>query len=300
MEELLLHPATAQQMDRFAVHPSHAIALIAPSGSGKRTVARTITARLLDTPSAEAADDYPYLKVIEPETDKTSISIEAIRELQHFTSLKLPSKPGGAATWRVIQIFEAQGMGQEAQNALLKLLEEPPANTVFILTVQSAQQLLPTIRSRLQQINLNRPSKPAIEQFFAGQGHSTGDIASAYFLSGGLPGLMSALLANNEHPLKQSVGLARQLLQMNQFERLCLVDGLSKKKPEALQLIFVLQHMAQAAIEQASNKAIAADISADKPLRQWHKVLRACYDAEQSYSVSAQAKLTLTHLMLEI
>lgn len=299
MEELLLHPASRQQLDRFAAHPSHAIALVAPSGSGKRTIARAISARLLNVNSLEAADDYPYLKVIEPEADKTSIGIEAVRELQHFTSLTLP-KQSGQTAWRIIQIFEAQGMGHEAQNALLKLLEEPPAHTVFILTVQSAQQLLPTIRSRLQQINLNRPSKPAIEQFYLDKGYSTADIASAYFLSGGLPGLMSALLSDSEHPLKQTVALARQLLQMNQFERLCLVDGLSKKKPEALQLIFVLQHMAQAAIEQASGKAIAANVSAEKPLRQWHKVLRACYDAEQSYSVSAQAKLTLTHLMLEM
>lgn len=295
ISKLVIHPTTTRQIEHFVMYPGHAVVLVAPEGSGKRALIRSMTARLLNVAEG-VVDDYPYLKVIEPEVGKTSISIEAVRELQHFVSLKLPT----ATARRIIHIFEAQGMGQEAQNSLLKLLEEPPDDTFFLMTAANQQQLLPTVRSRTQLITMHRPSRSTIEAYFNAKGYSATDIASAFFLSGGLPGLMSALLDNAEHPLTQSVQLARQLLQMNQFERLGMVDELSKKKPETVQLLFILQNMARAAIEQASAKSIISGVAADRPIRQWHKVLRAGYDTEQSYSVSAQAKLSLTHLMLSL
>ncbi len=299
MADLIIHPTTARHIERYVSHPGHAVVLVAPEGSGKRTLIRAMTAELLGV-SLDAIDGYLYLKVIEPEKDKSSISIEAVRELQHFVSLKLPDR----SARRIIHLFEAQGMGHEAQNSLLKLVEEPPADTIFILSVTSVQRLLPTIRSRTQLIIIHRPSRVDIEAYYIAQGHDVKTIASGFFLSGGLPGLMTSLLADADHPLKETVMLARRLLQMTQFERLSLVDELSKKKPEATQLLSVLQRMAAAAIEQSSAKSAEADTvgraAAIRSIRQWHKILRASYDAEQAYSVSGQAKLTLTHLMLSL
>lgn len=299
MQALITHPTTAQDIQRFMQHPSHAIVLVAPEGSGKRALIREMTAELLAI-GTEAVDNYPYKKVIEPEKDKSSISIEAVRELQHFVSLKLPN----ASTRRIIHIYEAQGMGHEAQNSLLKLVEEPPVDTIFLISSTSVQKLLPTIRSRTQQIIIHRPARVAVEQHFVDKGYDEKAIATSFFLSGGLPGLMSSLLASADHPLKDTVLLAREILQMTQFERLSLVDELSKKKPEATQLLFILQHMATAAIEQTSAKSATggatAKAAAIRPIKQWHKILGASYDAEQSYSVSGQAKLTLTHLMLSL
>src|SRR3712207_8730160 len=56
--------------------------------SGKHTISLLITAQLLCLDSPEGAMDYPYFKSVAPETDKHSIGIEAVRELQHFTSLR--------------------------------------------------------------------------------------------------------------------------------------------------------------------------------------------------------------------
>jgi hypothetical protein len=110
---------------------------------------------------------------------------------------------------------------------------------------------------------------------------------------------MQALLGDADHPLRQSVQQARQILQGTQFERLSLVDGLSKDKPAALQMLFVLQQMARAAIEQsAQNDSVGRP--ARPQIERWHKVLHATSEAQQAYTVSAQAKLTLTHLMLSI
>lgn len=72
-----------------------------------------------------------------------SIGIDRIRELKEWLSLK-PSK----GTRKTAVIFEASEMTIEAQNSLLKTLEEPPLSTIIILTTQNKQSLLPTIVSR--------------------------------------------------------------------------------------------------------------------------------------------------------
>lgn len=87
--------------------------------------------------------------ILEPEEDKQAISIDQIRDLQHQLSLK-----PYAAKFKTGIILEAQRMTVEAQNALLKTLEEPPAHSVLILTTPSTKNLLPTIVSRCQIVRL--------------------------------------------------------------------------------------------------------------------------------------------------
>ncbi len=294
MDNLALHPQTRAQLQRFLLQPSHALLLCGVEGTGKRHIALSMMRSMLSMSSDIDLMSYPYLRIVVPEKDKLSIGIETIRELQHFTSLMLP---GAAGTRRIIFIPEAHTLTSEAQNALLKLLEEPPLNTFFILTASSEQALLPTIRSRTQNLSVHRPPRNILEKIFVNQGHEAKAIQQAYFMSGGLPGLMSALLNDADHPLKQAAVTARKLLQSSQFERLCLVDDLAKKRPETLLLLLVLRHMSQAAIEQA------ADIGGEagtKRVKQWHKVYQASYDAEKAYAVSAQSKLVLDNFMLAL
>lgn len=291
MNRIVLHDLTAAHASRFIAQPSHALLLVGAGGIGKRHVAEHIARNLTGIEGDIAG--YAYLHVVEPEKDKTAIGIERVRDLQQFVKLKLPTDQ----PWRIILIAEAGGLTTEAQNALLKLLEEPPERTVFLLCADSEQALLPTIRSRSQQMTIHAPAQSDLIAFFESQGHDSKAVQQAYLMSGGLPGLMSALLSDQEHPLKAAVQTARKLLQSSQFERLCLVDGLAKDRQAALQVLFVLQHMARAAIAQGAK---AADGTATKRIKQWHKVQQAAYDAEQAYTVSAQAKLTLTNLMLSL
>jgi hypothetical protein len=288
MSEIVLHELTAVHVQRFVGQPAHALLVVGPAGIGKQFLCEHIAQQLIDT----SLDTYAYLKYIEPEKDKASIGIEAIRELQQFLKLKLPSN----APWRIIMVPQAQGLTAEAQNAFLKLLEEPPERTIFLLASDSEQALLPTIRSRTQLLVVNVPPQSDVFAFFEVK-HDSKDIQQAYLMSGGLLGLMHSLLGDEQHPLKDAVQTARKLLQSTQFERLCLVDGLSKDKQAALNVIFVLQHMARAATIQGAKATDGSDI---KRIKQWHRVQQAAYDAEKAYTVSAQAKLTLTNLMLSL
>jgi DNA polymerase III subunit delta' len=88
-------------------------------------------------------------------TKKTQISVEQIRTL--IQELSLSNHDSGLL--RVVLIQPAEALNQASANALLKILEEPPNNTVFILVADNLQRLLPTIISRCQKIGMPVPSQ---------------------------------------------------------------------------------------------------------------------------------------------
>src|SRR5690606_4976469 len=161
---------------------------------------------------------------------KPSIPIDAIRELQKFLRLKTT---GQGDFRRTVIIEDAHKMTTEAQNAFLKLLEEPPSDTLIILTAVTPRALLPTILSRAQHVAINVPAEDQLRPLIEKSGKDAEAARQAYFLSGGLPGLLSALLGNEDHPLTTNVNLAKEILQKQTFERLCLVDPLSKQRDTA-------------------------------------------------------------------
>jgi DNA polymerase III delta subunit-like protein len=292
MHELVLHPATRRELEQFASSPAHALLVVGSEGTGKASIARQLAADMLRLESVDSLAGYPYFRAVAP--DGQSISIDAVRELLHFAKLKVAGDAAGIR--RVIIIDDARAITHEAQNALLKLLEEPPEDTAFILNAAGAQELLPTVRSRAQQIIVKQPNRQDLEKYFATQGFSMAEVQKAYMMSGGLPGLMHALLHDEgEHPLAQAVTLARHLLQVDTFERLKEVDSLAKRKADCAKLLFVLQQMAHAAIGQSAEKATPVRV-----VKQWHRVLAAAYDAEAALQTSAQPKLALTNLMLAL
>jgi hypothetical protein len=91
--------------------------------------------------------DHPDLYWIERGGDDTRVRIGQIRALQQ--ALRLRSSEGGR---RVAVVADAGWLNQEAQNALLRLLEEPPPGTAIVLVAASASGLLATVRSRCQRV----------------------------------------------------------------------------------------------------------------------------------------------------
>ncbi len=287
-QKLILHPATAQQFEALAKNPAHAVAIIGARGGGKQALATALAARII-TLEPEALEKYPYFMRLQ--RDEPSISIEQIRELQHFTQLKTT---GSGDIRRVILIADAGRLTIEAQNALLKLLEEPPEDTVLLLTVENTHALLPTIMSRMQTLIVHAAPGETVREYFL-QHFDASAVDTAYFLSGGSPGLMHALLQNEQsHPLFAAVTQAKEILQKPMLDRLALADGLSKKKDDARTIVQALLRIAEVGLAQAANQQDTAK------LHRWHGVVKAAYQAEEALSNNANAKLVLTNLMLAL
>lgn len=284
MKNLILSPVTRQQSEAFIRSPGQVLLISGPSGSGKLTLAKYLAEAILELPE-KGFDGYGQSIVVSPD-DGRAIGIDSARQLERFMRLKVP---GDKMYDRAAIIEDAHMMTTEAQNALLKTLEEPPAGTLIVMTVSHEPALLPTVRSRAQALSVQKPDRQSVNDFFAQQGHSAGDIQKIYTLSGGLPGLMSALLDDDDHPLKKATEQARQLLSQPLFERLISVDALAKDKVLAADTVLILQRMARISLQSATGK----------PAQRWQKVLEASYQATEALNSSAQPKLALTNLALQ-
>lgn len=269
---------TQQSIARFCANPSHALLLVGPVGAGKKALADHVILEVVGTTGLDS--------VLNVESDK-AIGIEEIRNLQHFLQLKRPGK----AEWRrAVKIVNADSMTTEAQNALLKSLEEPPADTLFVLTARQLSGLKATIRSRVQVI----PVKPLslAETETAYRIHHTGaDITKAYHLSGGYADLLDGLLNQPEHPLVQSVNQAKQLLQATQFERLVLIDQLAKDKDRLPLVLYALRRVVSAVLANGGDQMTVAKLIA---------TAKAIYQAEIDLQRNANPKLVLCDLLLSL
>lgn len=123
-------------------------------GCGKCNSCRLVNNTISNIYEGTELNPHPDLKVISPEKE---IKIGQIREVIDF--LRLKSKTG-----KVVIIEKAEKMNTEAANALLKTLEEPPENSMIILTTSNQNALLPTVVSRTRKIRFKPLSKEEIIQ----------------------------------------------------------------------------------------------------------------------------------------
>src|SRR3990167_9432838 len=227
INDLLLNKTTRLQIGIFANTPSHALLITGDAGSGKACTAMSLAALLLGCDRVGQLQNYPYFTHLKRPEGKQDIPIDSVRALSKLLKLKVP---GSREIRRVILIEDAQDLNEEASNALLKMLEEPAAESVFILTATSAHSLLPTISSRAQQLQI-RPASLAQSLKFLDDNYQKPAIESAWRLSGGSVGLMLAILHDDkDHPLKRAIDEAKEYLRKNSYQRALLSDTLSRDK----------------------------------------------------------------------
>ncbi len=290
MNDLLLNQETKEQLSRLTSQNAHTIALVGMQGVGKKTIALGLAAEFLNITPGDL-QKYPYARVYSPV--KNSITIEVARDIIGFTSLKTV---GEGTIRRVIIIEDAHLLTLEAQNALLKSFEEPPEDTIFIITIASVSQILPTILSRASLTHILVPTKEQTVDYFLNKNYSAADIQQYYFMSGGLPGLMSALLSESEsHSFVQSIKQAKTILQSDSFQRLAMIDDIAKNK-DSKGLVEALKRISNAALLAEATK----DTSNNQAFKKWTAVLAAAQSASQKISRNGQEKLILTDLFLRI
>jgi DNA polymerase-3 subunit delta' len=140
--------------------PAHAYLFHGPPGVGKRDLGRAFAAELLGDEPRVLRGAHPDLYLLEPLGDQ--IRIDAIRALRHDLHMR-PFE----ADRRVYLIFGANLLNDEAADALLKDLEEPPDYAVIVLVADELGPLPETIRSRCQLVPFRRLSERTIREAIA-------------------------------------------------------------------------------------------------------------------------------------
>ena len=219
---------------------SHCFLLTGPEGSGKHTLARLLAAAMecegKDRPCCACAACRKVLSDIHPDVitvdtpERKTVPVERIRALQADAYIR----PNEGAR-KVYLLPRAQALTESAQNALLKLIEEPPPYGVFLLITDNPEKLLPTVRSRCQLLRLSPLSPaqalPALQERFPGRGEAT--LLSALRQGGGYLGPAAALLAD-EALTQETAALVKALASRDSLALTTVLAGLERRSREEL------------------------------------------------------------------
>lgn len=242
---------------------SHSYIFFGEPQIGKFTFA-TALARFIETGEFEPIEftiegaqltSLSELLIVKPD-EKGSIGIESVRDIKHFLS----QKPINSQR-RIVIIDSAGALTTGAQQALLKIAEEPPASSLLILITPNTESLLSTIRSRFQAFYFPRVKTDAIEKMLNSKGvKNASQIAT---LSYGRPGRAIALSSNSNKEI-----LAKVKAVLNRGDKRAVIESVIED-PQVLE-IFLSELIAELAKEPIKNyDALKSIISRNTQMSQF-------------------------------
>jgi DNA polymerase III delta' subunit len=233
------------------------------------------------------AGNFPDLITVAPE-DKPSITIEQVRGLIQGLGLR-PYYAGGI---RLILIDGAEVMTAEAQNALLKVIEEPPQRTMFVLVAERPDALLSTVRSRCRHVYF--PSWPAAaiaRHLVDTHGLPSATAAGLAEAADGAPGRAIQLAAQPELAAAQ-LELAKQAGRvpgLSRFERLLLAARLAGSGADLNRFAGYLHRAFTAGLRDGTVPVAAA-----------HRGLAALEQFRRQVQAKVSPRVAMERLMVEL
>lgn len=275
---LIGHERTVQDLKRLAKEKkiAHGYIFFGPAMVGKKLVALSF-ANFLESGDFAASKFLNDELKIEPDKNRT-IGIDAARRLKHFLWQKPTLSPRRTAI-----IDDAELLTSEAQNALLKIAEEPPPSTLLILVTSDSDALTKTLSSRLQKIYFSSQPSASIEKWlideFAVSKKEAEKLAAKSF---GKPGLAAAL-RNRE--FQERLKSAENLLKLAEGKRRDFIKKLLTDDD------FNLERFLDAAIIVIASERLTKK----QEVERWHKFLTLRQEA--SY-FNLNPKLQLENLFI--
>jgi DNA polymerase III subunit delta' len=245
----------------LAEGPAHAYLFHGPRGVGKRRAALAFAGELLGDADRVTRRAHPDLYVLEPLGDQIRIDpIRALRRDLHMRPFE--------ADRRVYLVFGADLLNEDAADALLKDLEEPPPYAVIVLVADDLGPLAPTIRSRCQHVPFRRLSQPAIKAHLSARGVSGDRLEALARVAGGRLDRAERLLdPDAEDRRAKVIALARTVYLAPEFD------------PSAAAQ--VVTQLAQARGAQARGEAEEAGNEGETAREQEQRLRRAARGAER-------------------
>lgn len=225
---------------------SHCYILVGPQGSGKKTLAKIMAAAMEctgkgDQPCGVCPDCHKIFggghpDVITVDSDKATVPISVIRQMQADAYIK-PNE----GRRKIYLIPRAQEMQAPAQNALLKLLEEPPSYCTFLLMTDNPEKILTTVRSRSVELTLNPLPDNLLRQALQEHSQDPEAIALAMEQSQGYLGSAVAALSETSGPDPRLEDFVAAFAAGDELSLVTMLVPLEKLKRQ--EMLDLLQHL---------------------------------------------------------
>lgn len=300
----------------------HAYLFTGAPGVGRRSMALAFASALNCSQPPQAGDycgtcrvckhtarmQLPDLSIVAPEPEGGIIKVAQVRELQHTLSLT-PYE----SKYRVALLLDFQLANPNAQNALLKTLEEAPQKVILLLTADAAYSLLPTIASRCEILRLRPVAVETLEEALVNRWQLPVEQARLYaHLASGRPGMALQMAQDPDLLDKRNASLQEllRLLPANRRERFASAENLARNRDQLRLMLQVWLSFARDLLLTASGsgeKVVNVDhmseierVAGGLPYKRSLEMVNTLIKTLEKLEANANLRLLLDNTLLDI